>query len=177
MAPTSRGAWAGSRHHQPMTSCTSRVSAPVSASNCFSDHDSLPLNRERHGKGSLLGNWIQDHGFREPSRLLVLIHRSNRKVNSKVLDFVQSGGDRGTRTPDLVVANDALSQLSYIPTRIPSILSLHWQSTLFQFGEPSSANKPSGRSTVIVPWSTSTPTTTSRSAGTSRSRRSPRSTM
>ena len=28
---------------------------------------------------------------------------------------MDDGGDRGTRTPDLVVANDALSQLSYIP--------------------------------------------------------------
>ena len=35
----------------------------------------------------------------------------------KVLDFVKSGGDRGTRTPDLRVANAALSQLSYIPTK------------------------------------------------------------
>ncbi len=25
------------------------------------------------------------------------------------------GGDEGDRTPDLVIANDALSQLSYIP--------------------------------------------------------------
>ncbi len=27
-----------------------------------------------------------------------------------------SGGDRGTRTPNLGIANAALSQLSYIPT-------------------------------------------------------------
>jgi hypothetical protein len=29
-----------------------------------------------------------------------------------------SGGDRGTRTPDLCIANAALSQLSYIPLTI-----------------------------------------------------------
>ena len=31
----------------------------------------------------------------------------------------QSGGDRGTRTPNLRIANAALSQLSYIPTMRP----------------------------------------------------------
>ena len=30
------------------------------------------------------------------------------------------GGDRGARTPNLGIANAALSQLSYIPVRIPS---------------------------------------------------------
>ena len=34
----------------------------------------------------------------------------------KVLDFVKFGGDRGARTPNLGIANAALSQLSYIPT-------------------------------------------------------------
>ena len=29
--------------------------------------------------------------------------------------YIQSGGDEGDRTPDLSVANAALSQLSYIP--------------------------------------------------------------
>ena len=34
-----------------------------------------------------------------------------------VLSTVSHGGDRGTRTPNLGIANAALSQLSYIPTR------------------------------------------------------------
>lgn len=31
------------------------------------------------------------------------------------------GGDEGDRTPDLSVANAALSQLSYIPVSVPAI--------------------------------------------------------
>ena len=38
-------------------------------------------------------------------------------LNGSVLSTVQNGGDRGTRTPNLGIANAALSQLSYIPTR------------------------------------------------------------
>ena len=30
----------------------------------------------------------------------------------------EPGGDRGTRTPNLGIANAALSQLSYIPTQL-----------------------------------------------------------
>ena len=38
-------------------------------------------------------------------------------LDGAVLTSVKSGGDRGTRTPNLGIANAALSQLSYIPTR------------------------------------------------------------
>ncbi len=41
---------------------------------------------------------------------------TNLKLNWKVLDFVQCGGAEGIRTPDLINAIDALSQLSYSPT-------------------------------------------------------------
>ena len=37
-------------------------------------------------------------------------------LRSPVLSTVHDGGDRGTRTPNLGIANAALSQLSYIPT-------------------------------------------------------------
>ena len=37
-------------------------------------------------------------------------------TTTPVLDSFQLGGDRGTRTPNLRIANAALSQLSYIPT-------------------------------------------------------------
>ena len=37
-------------------------------------------------------------------------------LNGGVMSTVQHGGDRGTRTPNLGIANAALSQLSYIPT-------------------------------------------------------------
>ena len=33
----------------------------------------------------------------------------------------KGGGAEGDRTPDLVIANDALSHLSYGPTRLPDI--------------------------------------------------------
>ena len=36
-------------------------------------------------------------------------------ATTPVLDSVQFGGDRGTRTPNLRIANAALSRLSYIP--------------------------------------------------------------
>ena len=39
-----------------------------------------------------------------------------RDLIAKVLDLVKCGGDRGARTPNLGIANAALSQLSYIPT-------------------------------------------------------------
>ena len=39
-------------------------------------------------------------------------------ATTPVLDSVQFGGDRGTRTPNLRIANAALSQLSYIPAII-----------------------------------------------------------
>ena len=35
-----------------------------------------------------------------------------------------SGGDRGTRTPNLGIANAALSQLSYIPTSYRRIIAM-----------------------------------------------------
>ena len=38
-------------------------------------------------------------------------------LNGSVLATMPVGGDRGTRTPNLGIANAALSQLSYIPTR------------------------------------------------------------
>ncbi len=38
-------------------------------------------------------------------------------LNGSVLSTVNNGGDRGTRTPNLGIANAALSQLSYIPMR------------------------------------------------------------
>lgn len=41
-----------------------------------------------------------------------------RKAGGEVLPKVTLGGDRGTRTPDLSVANAALSQLSYIPRQL-----------------------------------------------------------
>ncbi len=34
-----------------------------------------------------------------------------------------NGGDRGVRTPDLCIANAALSQLSYIPTPVTQIIA------------------------------------------------------
>ena len=37
-------------------------------------------------------------------------------LKTKVLDFVQFGGAKGARTPNLSIANAALSQLSYSPT-------------------------------------------------------------
>ena len=37
-------------------------------------------------------------------------------LHGSVLPIVKNGGDRGTRTPNLGIANAALSQLSYIPT-------------------------------------------------------------
>ena len=38
------------------------------------------------------------------------------KTRVKVLDFVQSGGAGGIRTPYLLTASQTLSQLSYSPT-------------------------------------------------------------
>ena len=105
--------------------------------------------------------------------------RSSENANSKVLGFGQVGGDRGTRTPDLVVANDALSQLSYIPMPILGLTSLLPAGGLVQSVSAvlgRSSSNPSGRSTIISPACTSTLSTTSLSAGTSRSRESPRST-
>ena len=46
-----------------------------------------------------------------------------------VLDTVQFGGDRGTRTPNLRDANAALSQLSYIPTYRNCIAALYGRQT------------------------------------------------
>ena len=38
--------------------------------------------------------------------------------NARVLDFVKSGGAGGTRTPYLILAKDALSLMSYSPTKL-----------------------------------------------------------
>ena len=38
-------------------------------------------------------------------------------LNGGVRSFIHGGGDRGDRTPNLGIANAALSQLSYVPTR------------------------------------------------------------
>ena len=41
--------------------------------------------------------------------------RKKRRLVFESALFVFSGGAAGNRTPDLVIANDALSQLSYSP--------------------------------------------------------------
>ncbi len=43
-------------------------------------------------------------------------------LNGSVLPTVKNGGAGGIRTPDLIIANDALSQLSYSPNPRPLIL-------------------------------------------------------
>ncbi len=43
-------------------------------------------------------------------------------LNGGVMNMGVAGGDRGTRTPNLGIANAALSQLSYIPTHVQSRL-------------------------------------------------------
>ena len=41
--------------------------------------------------------------------------RVGRHISYKIKSLVENGGAEGNRTPDLVIANDALSQLSYGP--------------------------------------------------------------
>ena len=41
------------------------------------------------------------------------------QIRAKALAVVKNGGDEGDRTPDLSVANAALSHLSYIPIFSP----------------------------------------------------------
>ena len=57
-------------------------------------------------------------------------------VGPQVVDgFEKAGGDEGIRTPDLLVANEALYQLSYIPNR--GAAAHHSKNT-----HPSQATKP-----------------------------------
>ena len=44
-------------------------------------------------------------------------YRLSSSASVKVLDFVQSGGAGGIRTPYLLTASQTLSQLSYSPTQ------------------------------------------------------------
>lgn len=46
---------------------------------------------------------------------LPLPNNENRKVEAEVLPIDTFGGAEGTRTPDLLGASEALSQLSYSP--------------------------------------------------------------
>gem|GEM_PF-5436738 len=50
---------------------------------------------------------------------------------------MKDGGDKGDRTPDLVAASDALSQLSYDPVKIGTIDNfdgiIHYYFTKTQF--------------------------------------------
>ena len=48
---------------------------------------------------------------------------SHKKTWPKPSYFLKNGGDEGIRTPDLVNANHALSQLSYTPTRLLNYLN------------------------------------------------------
>ena len=73
------------------------------------------------------------------------------------------GGDRGTRTPNLGIANAALSQLSYIPTRPPAQL-YQTAPAHRQFEAPAGSDQPLCRTTSpcvdcrskaaygILPW-------------------------
>ena len=46
-------------------------------------------------------------------------------LNGSVLSTVNLGGAEGTRTPDFLNAIEALSQLSYSPTRVTNIPEAH----------------------------------------------------
>jgi hypothetical protein len=54
----------------------------------------------------------------------------------------KNGGDEGTRTPDLCVANAPLSQLSYIPTKGILISTQYFSRIIFWKKNPNSENEP-----------------------------------
>ena len=91
------------------------------------------------------------------------------------------GGGEGARTPDLGIANAALSQLSYAPTRRSSIGTAPREQQSSGSRRRSSCAQPSsspGRTSIrIRRASRSTSRTTSRIAGISTSRRPGRRTM
>ena len=84
-------------------------------------------------------------------------------LNGRVRSSVRHGGDRGTRTPNLGIANAALSQLSYIPTRPPAQL-YQTAPAHRQFEAPAGSDQPLCRTTSpcvdcrskaaygILPW-------------------------
>ena len=55
--------------------------------------------------------------FGEPDRV--------SHISKMVLSTVKYGGAEGTRTPDFLNAIEALSQLSYSPTRVTNIPEAH----------------------------------------------------
>ena len=64
---------------------------------------------KRSGEKEIWGQVrIKRTGFRARARDTFLVHVTPKRVN---------GGGKGTRTPDLFIANEPLSQLSYTPTR------------------------------------------------------------
>ena len=84
-------------------------------------------------------------------------------LNGGVMNMGVVGGDRGTRTPNLGIANAALSQLSYIPTRPPAQL-YQTAPAHRQFEAPADSDQPLCRTTSpcvdcrpkaaygILPW-------------------------
>ena len=62
---------------------------------------------------------------------------------TKGRDGIEFGGDGGARTPNLGIANAALSQLSYVPIR-PSAKVLHARTESRRVFQPSNAH-PSGQ--------------------------------
>ena len=63
---------------------------------------------------------------------LVFIYKSlRRRVEAFSYSF---GGVEGDRTPDLVIANDALSQLSYDPIHVPSLSAGEQESSMGRAG-------------------------------------------
>ena len=55
--------------------------------------------------------------------------RKTKEKTPKTLEFPVFGGDKGSRTPDLLNAIQALSQLSYTPKRLKYVIA-----DLFGFG-------------------------------------------
>src|SRR5215467_2811727 len=62
------------------------------------------------------------NGIRAPGRLSWQT-RQTSGVQESWLSLLESGGREGIRTPGLLVANEALSQLSYSPTSSKEILA------------------------------------------------------
>ena len=69
--------------------------------------------------------------FREPCyfRFLRYAHRtfeSQQKNGISAVLTIKYGGDKGDRTPDLLTASQALSQLSYAPTIKLKLVFIFW---------------------------------------------------
>ena len=71
------------------------------------------------GDGDSTRPRVRDHlevPLRGPARRRRVARAKKKACRAEALFSAKAGGAEGDRTPDLVIANDALSQLSYDPT-------------------------------------------------------------